>query len=135
MAELMSLGSHMAMRELEVTTEQLSHGCLAPFDLWSFGLGGPGHFAFCNAACRCLVPFGLGSLGLGGALLLVYFIWLLSMVRLCCTLVSCNLASAASYVRYQALAWDCAYESGVVTRIQCFTLGTCFQASIVSVAG
>ena len=49
-------------------------GCLVPFDLWSFSLGGPGHHTCWHGACRCLVPCGLVSLGLGGALLLFAFV-------------------------------------------------------------
>ena len=64
MAELMSWGAHGAMRELKVPTGQLGHGCLAPFDLRSFGLGGPGHLPFAKLLATAWSPLALGHPGL-----------------------------------------------------------------------
>ena len=157
LAALFLLASgHLVLGVLAMVPWYDGFGCLVPFDLRSFGLGGPSHDAFCLEAVCCLVPCDLVSLGLGGALLLVAFsfsgcpsvvgsfregaasslvaslprLWL-AIFGCCCTLGSCGQAFVVSDAVSRASAWPSADESEVVARIRGF-FGSLFFAASVS---
>ena len=57
LAALFLLASgHLVLGVLAMVPWYDGFGCLVPFDLRSFGLGGPSHDAFCLEAVCCLVP-------------------------------------------------------------------------------
>ena len=145
MALTHELGRSWGHGGTKVPTWYDGFGCLVPFDLRSFGLGGPSHDTFCLEAVCCLVPCDLVSLGLGGALLLAAFFFygfpsavglflegatsllVASLPRLwlaifgcCCTLGSCDQAFVVSDAVSRSSARYSADESEVVARILSF---------------